>query len=511
MPREPEPQAVLRCSLCNKPFDKQSTLTRHGYYCRSRRAGHTTRPRSCVACAKGKLRCDNRKAGCLRCTSKGVACYYPAQPGRGGAQHGSGSSIDQAKSPSLGTDTDFDNSALVVSSPSGLPDSGLGAALEGQYLDWDGLDLNFAGFLDPQGFDQGNINPYQYQDRHSPNRIPTPSPSIPPLPSLLPRLLIQRPILNPGTKRTTTLILHTLKSYVVAILRDGSLPPFIHPSLVLSSPGQTSPDPLTRCMDLLHTLSTDPRSNRALFWTHIRVECERLCVESQSLDSWGLLSAMQALAVYILLRLDEGETEANNVDFLLLATVTIIAKQLPNRLPAENTETKSTHIYKTWLLEESRRRLALLYRVINMLVYFEPAAMCDIPADLLLAPLPAKKQLWEASDEGAWIVESRKEEGVSRMAFGVDFRGELVRLDVLTGDGYGDRGDGMGRADVGSGTGAGTGTEIGTEVGRKAVLLHTSLDIGSVTRSKAEWEDWCSGMDGLGGVVMLVASLVAGA
>ncbi|KAF1971540.1 hypothetical protein BU23DRAFT_175502 [Bimuria novae-zelandiae CBS 107.79] len=58
---------VLRCSLCNKPFDKQSTLKRHGYYCRSRRLGSTARPRSCIACAKGKARCDNRRPECSRC------------------------------------------------------------------------------------------------------------------------------------------------------------------------------------------------------------------------------------------------------------------------------------------------------------------------------------------------------------------------------------------------------------------------------------------------------------
>lgn len=32
---------------------------------------------------------------------------------------------------------------------------------------------------------------------------------------------------------------------------------------------------------------------------------------------------MQALSIYILIRLDEGETEQNNLDSLLLATVTV--------------------------------------------------------------------------------------------------------------------------------------------------------------------------------------------
>jgi len=32
---------------------------------------------------------------------------------------------------------------------------------------------------------------------------------------------------------------------------------------------------------------------------------------------------MQALSIYIIIRLDEGETDHNNFDFLLLATVTV--------------------------------------------------------------------------------------------------------------------------------------------------------------------------------------------
>lgn len=41
------------------------------------------------------------------------------------------------------------------------------------------------------------------------------------------------------------------------------------------------------------------------------------------LNKWELLAAMQALSIYIIMRLEEGETEHNDVDFLLLSTVTV--------------------------------------------------------------------------------------------------------------------------------------------------------------------------------------------
>jgi hypothetical protein len=113
-----------------------------------------------------------------------------------------------------------------------------------------------------------------------------------------------------------------------------------------------------------------------------------------------------------------------------------------------------------------------------MLVYFEPAAMCDLQTDLVLAPLPAKKQLWEAGDEFLWKAESEREPGV-QTAFGLAANGELVNLDE------------------------------GQLYCSDAVLLHKSLDARIPSRSTANWEEWCSGMDGFGGLVMLTASLIA--
>lgn len=41
------------------------------------------------------------------------------------------------------------------------------------------------------------------------------------------------------------------------------------------------------------------------------------------MKKWELLAAMQALVIYIIMRLDEGETEYNNFDLLLCKTVIV--------------------------------------------------------------------------------------------------------------------------------------------------------------------------------------------
>lgn len=74
------------------------------------------------------------------------------------------------------------------------------------------------------------------------------------------------------------------------------------------------------------------------------------------------------------------------------------------------------------------KRLAVVYHVVNMLIYFEPAAMCDMPTDLILAPLPARRQLWEAGDGFSWKAEGQGEFGV-QVSYGLATDGELVKLD----------------------------------------------------------------------------------
>ena len=41
------------------------------------------------------------------------------------------------------------------------------------------------------------------------------------------------------------------------------------------------------------------------------------------MNKWELLAAMQALSIYTMIRLDEGETEYNNVDALLIAAIIV--------------------------------------------------------------------------------------------------------------------------------------------------------------------------------------------
>ncbi|KAL4741335.1 hypothetical protein BDV11DRAFT_213327 [Aspergillus similis] len=281
------------------------------------------------------------------------------------------------------------------------------------------------------------------------------------------------------------LILQTLKSYLHMMLREHILPPFIHTRSLpqsFSVNSQTaleysSMGPLEACLNILDT--TKNSESRKSFWNHVRTQCEQLCSEQhRQLSRWDLLGAMQALCIYILVRLGEGETNENNMDFLLLAGVTLSGIHALNDLdsPLRSDDHGLEVDWNEWLFEESRRRLSIIFRMVGMLTYFQPAARCDLPTDLVLAPLPAKKPLWEANSWIEWKTELQKEPSVQQTAFGLATTGELVRLDKAH--------------------------------GQSGPISHLALDAATVSRSAASWEEWCSGMDGFGALVMLAASSV---
>lgn len=115
----------------------------------------------------------------------------------------------------------------------------------------------------------------------------------------------------------------------------------------------------------------------------------------------------------------------------------------------------------------------MVYSVVDLLA-FEPVIQCDPGAELVIAPLPAKRQLWEAADGLAWKTEMGRENG-TQTDFALAANGELVKLD----EGYMYCGD------------------------------NRSLKARPQSTVTENWQEWCLGMDGLGGLIMLTASLIA--
>ena len=112
-----------------------------------------------------------------------------------------------------------------------------------------------------------------------------------------------------------------------------------------------------------------------------------------------------------------------------------------------------------------------------MLVYFDPASMCNLRHDLVIAPLPARRQLWEAHTSLTWQSEAASKPGTEAV-FGLDKYGELVRVDD---------------------------SQLHNN---SAALAFTEPKNETSQHSSGIWEEWCAGMDAFGALVMLAASFV---
>jgi hypothetical protein len=189
-----------------------------------------------------------------------------------------------ADSPNVGNHQDVSNGDMFDSALAGTF-----AELDRGHYNWNEPLVDFADFLDPQTFPESfdytlpgspTLMPYSApvidQVSHVPQAL-TPLFSIPPTPSMYsPRSLISRPSMTDGLKRTTNLILHTLKSYPKMMLHHNTLPPFIHPRLISSNVDNDDMEPLLNCMSLVHMVKGGVKGNKKLFWRNVRIECERL-------------------------------------------------------------------------------------------------------------------------------------------------------------------------------------------------------------------------------------------
>lgn len=445
---------MLKCRL------SESTLKRHVYHCRSRRAPQQSRSRSCITCAKAKTRCDGARPHCSRCVSKNHVCRYANIT----------SETRQAKDMQI-TSVSPEMRAFVGSSALRTSTQ---PSIENNLLLQD-LDLESIGMWSPT-WTSPDIEPSGWGE---PFLLQN---NLPAMPTLLTRSFVRRTMADPGSQRTADLMLHTLRSQLFEMLHDGALPSFVHVTLKAEHATNDETEALTNCISLVHMISSR-KGSRKLFWKNVRMECDRVCAECQTLSRNELFAAMQAVFIYVLVRLDEGETEHNNLDVLLFNTVTILTSRLstldwPTMLHPTG-EASKVPAWKDWVLEESRRRLSILCRILNMLVYFDPVGLCNLPKDLLLAPLPAQKQLWEAPEADLWLTQAQSLAG---SAYALARNGALVKL-----------------------------SNSSLTLDHKTFHFEQELlGADGNRRDAATWDEWLTNVDhGFDGLVMLAASMAS--
>lgn len=286
------------------------------------------------------------------------------------------------------------------------------------------------------------------------------------------QLFTERP--RPARQPIASLMYRSLRSFPQKLLQSNMTPAFIHTTTLSDNSDDPDQESLQVCVLLVQMLNNSSRTAINLFWSNVKTECERICSTVDTVNFKQLLSALQALLIYILIRFEQRQSLDSMIDGLLVKAVIMASKHFNHLASLMLSPAYITPTWEDWILTESALRICVVYQVLNMLIYFEPASLCD----LKVAPLalPSQRQIWEADSESIWHNLYNKELNAGQR-FAMTINGKIVKL------GADQACHGKNQLDP--------------------IFANSSL------LQQASWEAWCTDTDSLGELAMLAASLVS--
>ncbi|EED21996.1 conserved hypothetical protein [Talaromyces stipitatus ATCC 10500] len=189
-------------------------------------------------------------------------------------------------------------------------------------------------------------------------------------------------------------VLVNLRSYprmMLSASRNG-MPPFVHSyHLSYDCADNTSlPEPLARCAGIVAMWSVKSKHNSMHIWKAIRSEQERLLQESSVYNDWDALAALQAMCVYVILRVLEKDEDIIDFDIPLIHTVLRVGRRVG--------ELDTRHY------ESIRRTMFIIFIVMSL---FDASAGLDYKACgcaeyLSSLALPSTKGMWNSRTGTEW-------------------------------------------------------------------------------------------------------------
>jgi len=117
--------------------------------------------------------------------------------------------------------------------------------------------------------------------------------------------------------------MQSIQSYAT-LLADSTLPPFIHHiSLPTNGPCLLSSAPLEICKSIISLYKNKTASTSPFIWRSVTMEKDSFKNKFKDADEWTLLSMLQAITLYIILRIFDQDSFSVDFDRELTATMTV--------------------------------------------------------------------------------------------------------------------------------------------------------------------------------------------
>jgi hypothetical protein len=136
--------------------------------------------------------------------------------------------------------------------------------------------------------------------------------------------------LSTGSQIGRTFLMQSLQSYAT-LLTTSTLPLFIHSvSLPIQGPSLPSSAPLEICKSIISLYASKTAATSPFIWRAITMEKDRFMKEFEDADDWTTLSMLQAITLYILLRIFDQDSFSVEFDHELVCAMTVRHSNIEN-------------------------------------------------------------------------------------------------------------------------------------------------------------------------------------
>jgi len=352
-----------------------TSRNRHVLYCRKKFGDNIPVLRkSCAACRKAKVKCNSEFPYCLRCTEKNLVCSYELT--RRSESLAQQSAAPPSNQPRTG-DTLLAKAPQLVG-PNEIPEN-ITLEMHNESLACSDFQLSTAwpihvsdisnrneasfdwepdgGFVEDQEVSHLAANsasgcysnsefPFDWLTAGPPPSLTLDSSFSTPADCMFhtPYLVI-RPIdfhyptissaiipprspfihtqLSAGSQIGRTFLLQSLQSYAT-LLSTSTLPPFIHnTSLPTYRPSPPSSAPLEICKSIVDLYMNKTAATSPFIWRSVTTEKDCFIKQLEDTDEWTMLSMLQAITVYIFLRIFDESSFSVDFDREFIAAMIV--------------------------------------------------------------------------------------------------------------------------------------------------------------------------------------------
>jgi hypothetical protein len=352
---------------------------RHVLYCRKKLGDNLPVLRkSCAACRKAKVKCNSEFPQCRLCIDKDLVCVYeltrrsenlaqqPASPPLneprsdgtmlvGTSKLGGQNEISWDASPSCNNqaflNSNVDHSIALAVVPDLLyqntafgwaPDAGCVEELEDSDVGANSYASSSGNDFSLDWFSSGPLPSLTLASTfstpadcmfHTPYLVLRPmdydyssqSTSI-----VSPQSPFIHTNLSTGSQIGRTFLMQNIQSYAT-LLATSTLPLFIHSvSLPTQGPSLPSSAPLEICKSIIFLYASKTAATSPFIWRVITMEKDRFMKEFEDADEWTTLSMLQAITLYILLRIFDQDSFSVDFDRELVRAMTVRYSKLKN-------------------------------------------------------------------------------------------------------------------------------------------------------------------------------------